>query len=353
MKKLLSILLAALMLGAIFATTTLAFNFCYEDAFATLKEVVAEFNQSHGGTGELIATAEGSGEYLRLRITGEIVGVTRGITFPSAGVPIVWQARLSGDTQNGEALVTAPQLIVETGGEIIASDRAIEGTIVQVNGGLIVGQQAIYSDGHITISSGMVSGDLTQRGMQLNIESGVVEGSISLNPDVPLNIFGGMVSAPFIDAGWRVCIENDAQVKIEDITGLENSWVSIASTASTNFEDRLNNVVLQIDDVAIVLGSATLDYGFFEIESQQTLYIPRDASLTIKSMLHLNEGTVVIDGTLILPEYFNPRDWNGYITGDNSGDLAGSWPRPLSWWQRLPNWIQWVLRWVFFGWIWM
>ena len=25
----------------------------------------------------------------------------------------------------------------------------------------------------------------------------------------------------------------------------------------------------------------------------------------------------------------------------------------LKWWQRLPDWLQWILRWVFFGWLWM
>ena len=28
-------------------------------------------------------------------------------------------------------------------------------------------------------------------------------------------------------------------------------------------------------------------------------------------------------------------------------------PPPAPWWQSLPSWLQWVLRWFFFGWIWM
>jgi len=28
-------------------------------------------------------------------------------------------------------------------------------------------------------------------------------------------------------------------------------------------------------------------------------------------------------------------------------------PQPLKWWEKLPTWLQWILRWVFFGWIWM
>jgi len=26
---------------------------------------------------------------------------------------------------------------------------------------------------------------------------------------------------------------------------------------------------------------------------------------------------------------------------------------PLKWWQKQPNWIQWLLRYICFGWIWM
>ncbi|MCL2106898.1 MAG: InlB B-repeat-containing protein [Oscillospiraceae bacterium] len=28
-------------------------------------------------------------------------------------------------------------------------------------------------------------------------------------------------------------------------------------------------------------------------------------------------------------------------------------PEDVSWWSSLPSWLQWVLRWLFFGWIWM
>ena len=28
-------------------------------------------------------------------------------------------------------------------------------------------------------------------------------------------------------------------------------------------------------------------------------------------------------------------------------------PQPLKWWQKLPAWVQWILRNVFFGWLWM
>jgi len=35
------------------------------------------------------------------------------------------------------------------------------------------------------------------------------------------------------------------------------------------------------------------------------------------------------------------------------GHFSDPTPPPLKWWQRLPSWLQFILRWIFFGWLWM
>jgi len=65
----------------------------------------------------------------------------------------------------------------------------------------------------------------------------------------------------------------------------------------------------------------------------------------------LPKGTkLVIDGKLVLPKDFDYSNWEGTVTGKNAGKLAGMYPR---WWMHLPNWMQWALRYLCFGWIWM
>ena len=61
-----------------------------------------------------------------------------------------------------------------------------------------------------------------------------------------------------------------------------------------------------------------------------------------------------------IPMKINP--WQGFYVVDSAGNLTGHPSNPVtipsldvlrSWRVCLPNWLQFILRWVFFGWIWM
>ena len=98
-----------------------------------------------------------------------------------------------------------------------------------------------------------------------------------------------------------------------------------------------------------------------------TLTLPGFETDDIFGHLTLDNGHLVIDGTLIYDnsEYQFFKIISGTISGKNAGDLAGTYKDgqkitniiivdpPLKWWQRLPSFLQFLLRWLCFGWIWM
>ena len=73
-------------------------------------------------------------------------------------------------------------------------------------------------------------------------------------------------------------------------------------------------------------------------------------------------GKAVITGTVALDEFSRLMAQFAITVGDSiekGGDDGGNPgggtqpPVPLKWWQNLPAWLQWILRILLFGWIWM
>ena len=298
--------------------------------------ILAIESHDHGGEGELTATLHNNS----IIVTGEVTGMTQGLVLENGEFPVIVQAQLSGNPAGGEALITSNSwLFIADGAEIFTIGRAIEAYDVMMAGGLIVAAEAIIAAERISINGGTVNGSL-------RLTNPLAQLSISSN---------AQVNAYSIEANWHVDITENAQVAVENLAGLANTIVYIAQTAETNFEDRLSNFILRMGDgVDMVVGTVTLDHGEFTVGLGQTLYIPEGAKLTIgESEFSLNGGVIIVDGTLVLPDGVDLSAWEGYVTGENAGELAGDWTNTQPWHQGLPRWIQWVLRWIFFGWAWM
>jgi len=348
MKKMYSVLLALVVLvgfagfvpaGAAFSADDLAY-------LATITAMLNTYNITHGGAGALSAEL-GCDEFdnVVVIVTGNVTGATKGLSLQGAYVDLIWRAKLTGNT-TGEALIYNACGRFETGTEILTNGRAIEGAHISVYGGTITG--AIHvTEGWLFIGGGVIASDLIYASNEdvLFIEGNAkVEGSIvssrpiSINGDAVVN--SSSISAP------SVSIENSAKVNADDISGIMNGWITIAPTATTNFADKLTNCVYN----STVLGTVTISLGR---EVWETLYIPAGAKLTIGdgvAFVLKNGAKLVIDGELVLPKNFDFSEWDGRVTGKNAGDLKGKY---TTWWRRAPNWAQWFLRYICFGWIWM
>ena len=317
-KKLLALLLACLLLlGAAPLGILAGAAAPPAEALAATLAAIEAYNSTHGGIGALAADASGD----EIVVTGEAKDVTKGLVLPHKAN---WKAKLNGDTE-GEALIRGTVTVL-LGAEIFTDGRAVEGLEIHVQGGVIAGAEAIYSPGGI-----------------VQITGGIVVG----------NIYASELS-----------IEN-ARVDIDDGAGLENSVVYIAPTATTNLEDKLTNYIEDNGQgLLTVIGDVTLNSPLeFEV-----LYIPDDAKLTINANdFALPEDTLlIVDGKLVLPEGYDFSEWKGTVTGQNVDDFGEDLPGDgdddddgnsteptLKWWQRLPDWAQWSLRYICFGWIWM
>ena len=240
--------------------------------------------------------------------------MTKGLVLPHK---VNWKATLSGETE-GEALISG-SVTVMLGAEIFTDGRAVEGQEIHVQGGVIAAAEAIVSPGGI-----------------VQITGGIIIGNIHAS---------------------QLSIEN-ARVDIDAATGLENSVVYIAPTATTNLEDVLVNYISSNGQgLLTVIGDVTLSSPVeFEV-----LYIPEGAKLTIStSDFTLPDDTLlIVDGKFVLPDGYDASEWEGEVAGINADDFEDDSPGDddnppvltLKWWQRLPVWAQWGLRYVCFGWV--
>jgi len=69
-------------------------------------------------------------------------------------------------------------------------------------------------------------------------------------------------------------------------------------------------------------------------------------------------GTIVLqpvppNGFTIIPESVNLGMWNGASSVTNPMQPIQFDIVPATWYANLPSWLQFILRWIFFGWIWM
>ncbi|MCL2447211.1 MAG: peptidylprolyl isomerase [Oscillospiraceae bacterium] len=59
-------------------------------------------------------------------------------------------------------------------------------------------------------------------------------------------------------------------------------------------------------------------------------------------------GMEVVDRIANLPTNVSGRPLNPPVIAEMTVGY-----RAVPWWQTMPAWLQWILRWIFFGWIWM
>jgi len=302
-----------------------------EDEFAAVIAAVHAFNQTHGGQGELQAEIQGFPDFAWVAITGDVTSATRGIQLPHARIR--WQARLHGNSAAGEALITAYNLEIAQGADILTNGIAVRMLENETYGrltmwdGKIVGD--IYSDRWILAQGGNIAGSLFGG------------RSVTITGDAVVNAYQVVLFRGSFE------VEDNATVYIENVDALRNRQVLIKPTATTNFEDRLTDYIR-----AEILGNAgwiqwvtKTIVGNVIIEGNQrvgptTLVIPADSSLVITGNLYLyGDGTLVLDGTLHV---------QGRVVWRGLANVSGS-----RLWQLQPAWIQFILRWIFFGWIWM
>lgn len=363
MKKLLSILLATSLIAIVFAGALSVQAHSIEDEIAAIFAVVEAYDDVfHGGIGQLHAEIDMWGE--GVIITGEIFGVTRGIVFENSQMDIIWNARISGNTGDEPLISSTGAIVTFSDAEIISNGTALQGNSVHIQGGLVSAPQAITVTNFLMISSGVVQGDVHMtEGFDFRVIGGAVIGSLlANNPLVEMVILDGMVSAPSVFAQGRINLRGTTQFVVDNFSGAEHAIISVASTVTTNLLNQHNNFIFHRNGVYTVVGDVTLNNGEFMLTLDEVLNIPTNASLTINNTLHLAGGTMVIDGILTLPSDYVFTDWGGTITGANAGNLAGSWDRGFNtawmvdddcWYNQVPNWLHWMLRWIGFGWLWM
>jgi len=320
----------------------------YEEAMAAIIAAVAQYNKTNGGTGSLVATVGemrdgGPG----VVITGEVTGAKKGIELLNAGV--VWKAKLSGNTA-GEALISIDRVEFMSGTEIQTNGRAIEGFDIIVLGGIIAAPEAIHAE-WLRIDGGTITGDLFSI-TGFTLLGGTIKGSLTGGQGTGVvEIRNCVIDAPKITLGpsgdfIRLFVMENAVVNVGSIS-IENGYVDIEPTATTNLESKLNNCILSIYPNLTILGNVTIDG--FTVYRGQTLNIPEGAKLTITTNNFKLEkgGKLVIDGKLVLPKGYNLAQLKGTITGKNAKEFMPKW------WQKLPGWLQWIFRYILFGWIWM
>ena len=124
-------------------------------------------------------------------------------------------------------------------------------------------------------------------------------------------------------------------------------YILIGAAAATDLKRRLPNYVLLADQASghtyTIVGNV-INPGYLALSVSDKLVIPRGSSLTILGNLLLSSDTVVIiDGKIRV---------EGNVRNYKIADVSGANQRQL-WLQTFPDWLQWILLYIFFGWIWI
>lgn len=67
----------------------------------------------------------------------------------------------------------------------------------------------------------------------------------------------------------------------------------------------------------------------------------------------ITENTKILTGTDRTKGIVLNVDENGDGTFDQVINPDETVSTPQKWWQKLPSWLQWIMRYIFFGWVWM
>jgi len=167
-------------------------------------------------------------------------------------------------------------------------------------------------------------------------------------------------------------MQNDPLIrllKIKDIAGVEyikattqdgshEAFCKVESTAGsvkltfTGPEETMGaNAQLQLEAAMIVAGAGNGDVDW---NSDNTKVATVDDTGLVKAH---EDGKATITGTIDLDESssvvaeFAVTVGDGIEKGGNNNNNNNN--TQLKWWQKLPPWLQWILRWFCFGWIWM
>ena len=304
MRKIVSLFLAGCMLaGLVCAGSVPAHAAGTDDIIAA----VEAYNLSHGGTGKLVAakyndvcTCGHIDE--RVAITGEAKGVTKGIELFGL---FEWKATISGDAQ-GEALIKANSVILCDGADVRTNGCAVAARTIDMRGGAIAGN---LSAEYITLSRNAV------------VRASEITGSV-----------------------LSVC--DDAELYMENMDSIKRIYVQIGTSATTDLKNRLPSYVLLdeqgYDYTFTMVGNVVMPQSLV-LSVRDRLVIPNGTSLTIHGDLLLsNDTAVIIDGKISV---------TGIVQNYKIADVSGANRRQL--WLQSLSWFQFLLRYFFFGWLWM
>jgi len=286
-------------------------------------------------------------------ITGEVRNAKRALNmlnFPGPAV-IKWNATLVGHPHSSyvDLLFTYGSFIMEGG--LIQTDEpgysCISASVAVINDGLVqtdTGSIAIIGTILVNVNGGTINGNLVCGNIEIN--GGTVKGAIR---DHKINISGGVVYADAINARLPLYIGGNAKVYGDAMT-FTAPIVFIETTATVDVPLSSYISINKALNQEIVVGNLRLSNISYTPDSGVTLVIPEGASLELdRASLTIPNGcTLIIDGTLSTS---NPGRLvitpGATVKGKNAGSYA------THWWTFLHPFLQFLLRWFAFGWIWM
>ena len=363
MKKIISLILAVCLMAGVATAGAVPAQAAGVDEILA---VIAKYNLNHGGTGTLVASVSGANE---VTITGSVINATAilflGIPFIETNV--IWKATLTGYSMvlslfncNLEICDGAYIESESKNQEVISSSGSI-----LISGGTVIGNITGVLDNGLTITGGTITGDLHSE--VIEITGGTVSGFIRAQGRI--SITGGIVTAEGLGNFFSLCeIAGNAVVTLKDVSKLSVLSMYIAPSATVNFfPDNYIKSDASFKNLEVV-GWAQFT-GALYLFNDVTLTIPTGTTLDLTEYgyLTLNYSNLVIDGTLIYDnsEFQFLKIITGTISGKNAGELAGTYEDgqkianiiivdpPIKWWEPLSPFLQFLLRWFCFGWIWM
>ncbi len=390
MRRIISMLLITGMVAAIALMGATATSAALDgEKIAEIHALVQEYNQTHGGVGELKVTvypdSEINGHDIYVcHITGEIRGATKGIVFlEDCGV--FWAATLTG-TNNGEAMVASPYRVVvsgtiETTGIAVESPSIyvylpsayLPGEISYVMGDLIVRDFGNDNDLSFDMDGGVVDGDLlAETADMVRMRGGTINGSIFVS-ELVMEGNATINATQFVSPYTH--LQGNARLNLLLAKTVRTRIIKVESPAMINAERKLNNCILvtsqPIDYVMVsddecileketwtVIGNVDLGATLRLDKTTSCLVVPQGMKLTVTN-LYAECGKIVVDGELvIIGNKIIGSDVK--VTGRNAQALlSDETPDPSPedeqnhWWEAYPSLIQWILRWLCFGWLWM
>lgn len=300
---------------------------------------VERYNRSHGGTGQLSATITGPQE---VTITGDVTGVTQPLSLYNGCVYIKLNANIEADAQN------PPYSLIR--------DSRSYGTL-EVVGGVLRGS-SFETDINRTI---VLSGENINH--TFVVSGGALYGGIFAST---LILKGGVID---ITSSW---ISTTVLLILKDATvhrapgdfyhTLSSMFAYVDPGVDFGFNHAADYISFLADADFMEFTALNYAHTYREIilSKGQTLTIPEGATVDITyGDLILDGGSLVIDGTLMNSLGYNELIINhGTVTGANAGELAGVYdeqeqpPVGPPWYEGLPPWLDFILRYYTFGWLW-